>query len=350
MIRTGILGARGYSAGEALRWLVGHPEVELTCLMARVEEPEPVANSFAELRGLVEIPIAPIDLDVLAEKCDAVFLAVPHTTALEFAPRLVEAGIKVIDLSADFRFDAVATYEATYGFKHTDPELNARFAYALPALFADEIPGAAGLACPGCYPTASLLALAPLMSRPDEFDVERIVIDALSGVSGAGRKVDAAYLFVECNESARAYGVAGHRHRPEIEEKLGRLAEREIKVTFTPHLIPMNRGILATSTIALRRETTTDAALEIYREYYAGRSFVRVLPPGRMPATADVAHTNFCDLGVQVDAHSGVLIVSAAIDNLAKGASSQAIQAMNLLYGLPETLGLLPGSTRKSHV
>ncbi len=340
MKRIGIIGAKGYAAGEALRWLLRHPQVQVASLMARVESPEPVEKYFPSLRGRSPVPIEPMDLKSLATRCDAVFLSLPHTTSQEFAPALVEAGVKVIDLSADFRFDSVATFEQTYAVKHLAPELNAKFPYALPELFGNEIPGAVGLACPGCYPTTTILGIAPLMKRAELFDLDHIVVNALSGVSGAGRKAEERYSFVECNETVAAYSVGKHRHRPEIEEKLARLAGREIKMTFTTHLMPMNRGILATSTVPLKSKLSTDEAQKLFGEFYAGKPFVRVLPAGQTPQTADVAYTNFCDIGVTVDTHSGVLIVVAATDNLGKGAASQAIQAMNVLYGWDETTGL----------
>lgn len=349
MIRTGILGAKGYASGEALRWLLAHPEVELTCLMARVEAPEPVASYFPWARSLTDLPILPMDLDQMARLSDAVVLGLPHTAAQEYAPALLDNGVKVIDLSADFRFDSVATYEATYGVKHLAPQLVPKFPYALPELFAAEIPGASGLACPGCYPTATLLALAPLAKREEEFDLEGIVVNALSGVSGAGRKIEAEYLFAEVNESVSAYNVGRHRHRPEIEEKLARLRGQPVRLAFTTHLVPATRGILATCAIPLLKRLSTEEVHAIYREFYRDRPFVRLLPAGQTPSTGGVTNTNFCDLGVVVDRHSATLIIVSAIDNLAKGTASQAVQAMNILYGLPETLGLLPESTRRSH-
>jgi N-acetyl-gamma-glutamyl-phosphate reductase len=215
--------------------------------------------------------------------------------------------------------------------------------YALPELFRAQIPGAPGLANPGCYTTASILALAPLMAHGDLLDLDRIVVNALSGVSGAGRKPDDATHFPECNESVMAYKVASHRHRPEIEEKVSIFAGRPIRLTFTPHLIPMTRGILATCAIPLKDASLTVAqARQWFLDRYDLEPFVRVLPQGEFPATAAVALTNFCDIGVAVDAHSGMLIVISAIDNLVKGASGQAVQGMNALLGLPETMGLLP--------
>ena len=350
MIRIGIIGARGYTAGEALRWLIGHPEFEITCLMARVSDPEPVADYFPSLRNLLDVPISPLDLKVASAKCDAVLLCLPHTTAQEHAAALLESGLKVIDLSADFRFDSIPTFESTYGVSHLAPELNEKFPYALPELFGDEIAGAEALACPGCYPTATLLGLAPLLGRAEDFDLDRIVVNALSGVSGAGRKVEEAYLFTKCNENVSAYKVGEHRHRPEIEEKLSRLAGRDIRLTFTPHLIPVTRGILTTATVPMRRPATSESIGALYQKFYADHPFIRVLPAGRNPAIDAVAFTNFCDIGLTADSHSEALIIGSAIDNLGKGAAGQAVQAMNILFGFPETLGLLPGSLRQSAV
>lgn len=346
-LRVGILGAKGYAAGEAIRLLAGHPRAEIACLMARVDSPEPIARYFPALRGLVP-DIEPMDLASLAGRCDAVVLGLPHTTSQEYAPALVEAGACVVDLSADFRFDSVAAFERTYKVAHKAPALNGRFPYALPELFGDEIAGAPGLACPGCYPTATLLGLGPLARRPDRFDLDRVVVNALSGVSGAGRKSEERYSFVECAETVSAYSVGGHRHRPEIEEKLERLSGGSHRIVFTTHLLPIRRGMLATTTVPLKPgEETSGAELQsIFEEAYRGRPFVRVLPPGEQPAIAAVQGTNFCDLAVVYDAHARTAIVVTAIDNLTKGAAGQAIQAMNLRFGLEETAGLIPSGGR----
>ncbi len=346
MIRIGIVGAKGYTAGELLRLLGGHPEAEVTCLMARVEAAEPAHHHFPFLRGEGVPPIEPMDTSILPDRCDLVFLALPHTVAQDYMAGLLESGLKVIDLSADFRFDSIELFEKTYGVDHKAPEWNERIPYALPELFRRELEGAPALANPGCYTTASILALAPLMQHPDELELDRIVINAMSGVSGAGRKPSETTHFPECNESVKAYSVGKHRHRPEIEEKLTRLAGWQVALTFTPHLVPMTRGILATCTIPLRRDLTADEVLRWYLDKYAGEPFVRVLPLGELPATAAVMMTNYCDIGLAVDAHSGVLIVVSAIDNLVKGASGQAIQNMNIMFGLPETMGLI---ARRAH-
>jgi N-acetyl-gamma-glutamyl-phosphate reductase len=341
MVKAGIIGAKGYTARELLRLLPSHPEVELAFLMARVEAAEPVENHHPQARGIVTLPIEPMALDNLRERCDVVFLALPHTIAQEYAPGLIEQGILVVDLSADFRFDSVPTFERVYGTKHLAPELNSRFPYAQPELFREEIAGAPGLAIPGCYVTSALLALAPVVIRGESCDLSNIIVNSLSGVSGAGRTPAEAFHFPEANESAMAYKVGGHRHRPEIEEKLSRIAQTQIKVTFTPHLAPLNRGILSTVTVPLRRELTAADAHAWFEQLYAHEPFVRVLPAGQMPTIAAVAMTNCCDIGVAVDTHTGQLIVCSTIDNLTKGASGQAIQAMNARLGFPETMGLM---------
>jgi len=349
VIRVGILGARGYTAGEALRLLVNHPEVEITCLMARGEKPEPVEVAFPSLRGLLDIDVEPTDPEAMAARCDAVFLCLPHTTAQEFASVFLDAGVRIIDGSADFRFDSIEAYEAAYKVKHLAPQLNDRFPYALPELFADDLRDAPGAACPGCYPTAAILALAPLMGAGDLFEYDRVVIDAMTGVSGAGKGVNPDFMFVECNESIRPYNVGKHRHRPEIAEKLSRIAGGPVRVTFTPHLVPMTRGILATATVRTKKPVTTEELHERYRMFYNGKPFVRLLPSGALPSTGAVEKSNFCDIGVTVDEPAGNVIITSAIDNLTKGSTGQGVQVMNLMFGLPETLGLLPQAGRQVH-
>lgn len=341
MIRVGILGAKGYTAGELMRLLLDHPEARLEALMARVDEPEPVERYFPSLRGRVTQPIEPIDADALAARCDAVFLAMPHTVAQEYAPALIERGVRVIDLSADFRFESVELYETTYKVRHLAPELNARIPYGLPELWREQLKGSPAIANPGCHTITAILGLAPLMKHGDVLDLDRITINSMTGVSGGGRKPTDAFHFPECNESLKTYGVASHRHRPEIEEQLGRLRGKPLRVVFTPVLVPMTRGILSCSTVPMLQDVTTDEALAWYHETYGDEPFVRVLPKGEVPATAAVTLSNFCDIGVVADPHARALLVFSATDNLVKGASGQALQNMNLLFNLPETMGFM---------
>lgn len=341
MIRVGILGAKGYTAGELMRLFAFHPEARVECLMARVDAPEPVEQYFPFLRSVVKLPIEPIDLKALAARCDVVFLALPHTAAQAYMKGLLDSGLRVIDLSADFRFDSIGLFEATYGVTHQAPDLNAQIPYGLPELFRSELTGPRAIANPGCYTTASILALAPLMRRGDDLELDHIVINAMSGVTGAGRKPSDTTHFPECNESVAAYGVGKHRHRPEIEEKLSKVAGWPVALTFTPHLIPINRGILATCTIPMRRPVTTAEAHGWFVEAYGGEPFIRLLAPGVVPTSAGTYMTNFVDIGMVADARSETLIVISSIDNLTKGASGQAVQNMNIMYGLPETMGLI---------
>lgn len=341
MIKVGIIGAKGYTAGELLVHLSRHPEMTVTSLMARVDSPEPVEKYHPHLRGSLDLSIEPVGLDQLNDRCNSVFLALPHTIAHQYMPKLVEMGLKVIDLSADFRFDSVKLYESTYGIKHLAPELNSTIPYALPELFRDNITNARALACPGCYPTSVLLALAPLMSHENVLDLDHIVINSLSGISGAGRAPNDHFHFPNCNESVKAYEVGEHRHRPEIEEKLSCLASRPIRLTFTPHLVPVTRGIHTTISIRCKENPTTEQLGSWYASAYEQEIFVRTLPPDEMPTMAAVNGTNFCDICWKFDPHHQMLIICSSLDNLGKGASSQAIQSSNILHDLPETMGLL---------
>ena len=348
-IKVGILGAKGFASGEAIRLLLGHPEFEIGVLMGRVDAPEPVANYFPELRDAGDYQIVPMDLDALAADSDIIILGLPHMTAAEYAGQLSGAGVKLVDLSSDFRFDSLELYEKTYGLKHVEPKLLGKFAYALPELFGDAIPGAGGLACPGCYPTAALLGLAPLTRKAGSFDFETIVIDALTGVTGAGRKVVEENMFTQCHESLNPYAVGGHRHRPEIEEKLGSIGGCKVAITFTAHLVPINRGILSTATVRVREDVTAKELRDLYIDFYKDAPFVRLLPEGEWPSTAAVERSNYCDIAVTLDQRGDAVIINSTIDNLTKGTSGQAIQSMNLWYGFPETLGLLPSTGRMSH-
>jgi len=351
MIQVGILGARGYTGGELIRLLLNHPAVEITYLGSSEETGESIINYFPELRNRINLKLEKIDLNEINKRTDFVFLALPHKVSQEYAPELIKKGKKIVDLSADFRFRNVETYEKYYGITHIAKELNKKVPYGLPELFKDEIVEAVMVANPGCYTTAGILSFAPLM-KCNFVDKQSIIIDAKSGVSGAGRKYIRDYHFVECNESIKAYSIPVHRHRPEIEENLSALANENIRISFIPHLVPMNRGILSTGYINLTDEISINEVYKIYEDFYKDAKFLRVLPIGEFPTTNGVVYTNFCDIGIAIDKFDnpikqssknilGRIIIISAIDNLIKGASGQAIQNMNLMCGFNETEGLL---------
>jgi len=338
MVRVAVLGASGYTGVELLRLLCRHPEVEITAVTSRQQEGRPISESFPSLYGAVDLVCSAGDPLEVAAQADLVFTAVPHQTAMEVVPQLLEAGCKVVDLSADYRLRDVAVYEQWYQ-SHSSPELLSRAVYGLPELYREQVRVASLVANPGCYPTSVALALAPLL-RGGAVDTASLVIDSKSGTSGAGRGAKVGSLFCEVNEAFKAYGVAAHRHTPEIEQTLSQQCGRPVQVTFTPHLLPVNRGILSTCYATLTSSLDLAALQDLYREAYAAEPFVRVLPPGRYPDVAHVRGSNYCDIGVALDERTGRVIVIAAIDNLVKGASGQAIQNMNLMYGWAEETGL----------
>jgi N-acetyl-gamma-glutamyl-phosphate reductase len=333
-IKAAIVGASGYSGQELIRLLLRHPHVELTQFTSRQYAGKAVADVFPRFRGQVKAAFTEPDVNRI--DADAVFLALPHGLAAEFAPRLLQKGLKVLDLSADFRLKSAEAYKEFYEHDHPAPELLEKSVYGLPEIHRNEIRGAALVACPGCYPTSIILGIAPALKR-GLAKSDGIIVSSLSGVSGAGRKVADEFLFTECNESARAYSVPRHRHLGEIEQEVSLLAGTTVAITFTPHLIPLNRGIV--STIYLSLAGKADDALTVYRDFYEGEAFVRVTPS--LPDTKTVEMTNFCDISVRVDSHTNRLIVVSAIDNLTKGAAGQAVQCLNLVCGYEETTGLL---------
>ncbi len=337
MIDVSVIGASGYGGGEVVRLLLGHPEARLTHLVAETRAGEPYAEVFPNVRGLVNARTEPLDPAAVAADSDAVFLALPNGVAMGLVPQLGTRA-KVIDLGADFRFRSAVTYEQWYETPHSGEELLEEAAYGLPELHRARIRRARVVGNPGCYPTAALLAVAPLLSaglaRPDG-----IVIDAKSGVSGAGRGGGARTHFSEVNENVFAYGTPGHRHTAELEQEL-RAITPEASITFTPHLIPMTRGILATAYLRPARSVSRAEAEAVLREAYAGEPFVRVLDGETLPQTKATLGSNFADVAVRVDPRSGMIVAFAAIDNLVKGAAGQAVQNMNLMCGLPEELGL----------
>jgi N-acetyl-gamma-glutamyl-phosphate reductase len=329
----------GYGGGELARLLTQHPDVTLTYVTSGTYAAQPVEYALPGFAGRSDLVCEKFEAAAATDRCDVVFLAGEAGFAMQHAPALLAAGKKVIDLSADFRLRDPAVYTRWYKQEHNAVDWNERAAYGLPEMNKEAIVGAQVIANPGCYPTSAILALAPLLAHK-KIDPNAIIIDSLSGVSGAGRsKFGLDYHFSEVNESVRPYGVAGtHRHTPEIEQALTGVAGREIVVSFTPHLIPITRGILTTAYGNLTG--SGDDLHALYRDFYANAPFVIVLEPGRFPATKHVYGTNYCYIGLAVDPRTNRVTVVSAIDNLVKGAAGQAIQNMNIICGFEETAGL----------
>ncbi len=336
-ISVAVVGASGYAGAELLRLITLHPRFRLVAVTSEKSSGKPVAEVFPHLATRVPLVFEALEPEAVAKRADAVFLALPHSKSFEPVAACVGAKKKVVDLSADFRLKDAAQYERWYGTSHPYPPLLETAVYGLPELHREEIRRASLVASPGCYPTAAILQLAPLVSR-GLVQPGSIVIDAKSGVSGAGRSPSLPYHFPEAHESLEAYKIGTHRHIPEIEQEL------RVQVVFTPHLVPMNRGILSTAYCRLTQSMDRGGLLSLYREFFKGESFVRLGEGDRSANPRHVRGSNFCDLAVFQDARSGLVITTAALDNLVKGAAGQAIQAMNLMLGLPEELGLLgPG-------
>lgn len=339
MVKVAVIGASGYTGVELLRLLYRHPGVTVTAVTSEQSAGKPVSSVFPSLRGRYDGLLEPLDPLVLAEKADLVFTALPHQAAMRVVPAFLDAGLKVIDLSADYRLRDADVYAQWYE-PHTTPDLLAEAVYGLPECYRAAIRPARLVANPGCYPTSVILALSPLL-QAGLLEKDGIIVDAKSGTSGAGRSAKVDSLYCEVNESFKAYGVGGvHRHIPEIEQELSIQANGNVCLTFTPHLVPMDRGILSTIYAAPRTGVSAQELQQCLESYYVQEPFVRVLPPGQLPATGFVKGSNCCDIAVTIDKRSGRVIVVSAIDNLVKGASGQAVQNMNLLLGLPETTGL----------
>ena len=332
--KAAIVGASGYSGQELVRLLLRHPHVEVTQFTSRQYAGKAVADVFPRFRGRVAATFT--EPDAKGVDADVAFLALPHGVAVEYAPVLLKKGVKVLDLSADFRLKSAAVYKEFYEHDHAAPELLKKAVYGLPEIRREEIRGAALVACPGCYPTSIILGLAPALKN-GLVKSDTIIVNSLSGVSGAGRKVADEFLFTECNESARAYGIPKHRHLSEIEQELSLLAGTNVTISFAPHLIPLNRGIVSTIHVSLAKKA--DDALAVYQKFYKDERFVRVTTS--MPDTKNVEATNFCDISVRIDPRTNRLVVVSVIDNLTKGAAGQAVQCLNLVCGYEETTGLL---------
>ncbi len=339
MIKASIVGGTGYTGVELLRLLAIHPDVEVQAITSRSERGRSVAELFPSLRGHLALEFTEPSIDVLGSS-DVVFFATPHGVAQSMARDIVSRGIRVIDLSADFRLRDVSVWEQWYGQAHACPELIETAVYGLPEINRDAIAGAQMVSCPGCYPTSVILGFLPLL-RENIVDVDDLIANAASGVSGAGRGASVANLHAEVSDSFKAYGVAGHRHLPEIEQCLAALAGGPVNLTFVPHLLPIVRGIHATLYASMENRDVDQAALQnLYEDYYAGEPFVDVLPAGMLPQTRTVRGANVCRIAVARPLARNKIVVMSAIDNLVKGASGQAVQNLNLMFGLPETRGL----------
>ncbi|EXI65488.1 MAG: N-acetyl-gamma-glutamyl-phosphate reductase [Candidatus Accumulibacter adjunctus] len=335
MIRVGIVGGTGYTGVELLRLLARHPEVQIASITSRGDAGTDVAQMFPNLRGRLRLRFEdPAKANL--KSCDIVFFATPNGVAMEQAPALLDAGVRIIDLAADYRIRDVADWSRWYGMQHASPDWVDRAVYGLPEMNRAAIRNARLVANPGCYPTAVQLGFMPLLER-GLVDLDHLVADAKSGVSGAGRKAEVATLFAEASDNFKAYAVPGHRHLPEIRQGLSAMAGRPVGLTFVPHLTPMIRGIHATLYARIRAEADFQA---VFAERYRDEPFVDVLPAGSHPDTRSVRAANTCRLAVHRPQDGEILVVLAVIDNLVKGAAGQAVQNLNIMFGLPETVGL----------
>ncbi len=339
MLRIGIIGATGYTGGELLRLIFSHGETELTYVTSHSFAGKTLPEVHPHYLNILEPVCRSFSWEEAKEKTDLVFCALPHGDSMGAVPFLLDAGLKVVDLSADFRLTDAALYQQWYKKEHSAPQFLGKAVYGLPEIYKEEIKSTSFVANPGCYPTSVILGLAPLAARR-LVDWESLVVDTKSGTSGAGRVPSQALHFPECSENFRAYKVAGHQHTPEVEQELGKLAGQKVTMTFVPHLLPMIRGILSTIYLRLTVKMEEEEIRDIYKDYYRGEKFVRVLPAGILPETRNVYGSNFCDLACKWDQRTGRLIIISAIDNLVKGAAGQAIQNMNLMLGLKEEQGL----------
>lgn len=338
MIKVAVLGATGYAGIELVRLLSNHPEVSLEILGSQSFAGQKISEVYQNFEHILDKECEKLDLDKVKE-CDVAFTALPHGASKEVIPALLAQGVKVIDLSGDYRYDSAKVYEEWYGEPHSSPELLAESVYGLCELHRDKVKSARLIGNPGCYTTCSILGAAPLLASGIGND-KNIIIDAKSGVTGAGRGIALPYHFCECTENSKAYKIATHRHTSEIEQELSNIAGKEIMVSFTPHLIPQKRGILSTIYINLNKPCTTEEIVELYKEYYKDEFFVRVKDAGSLPETKHVAGSNFVDIGVVVDKRLNRAVVVSALDNIVKGAAGQAVQNMNLMFGLDEGTGL----------
>lgn len=339
MIKVGILGATGYAGIETVRLLTRHKEVQISRIVSHSYEGTKLSELYPNLRGICDLECTGLDVDDIAENCDMVFTALPHGASKEVIPELYKKGLYIIDLSGDFRYDDPAVYEKWYGEPHSDPELLEKAVYGLCELYPEKIKEARLIGNPGCYTTCSILALYPLVNSGFA-DNKSIIIDAKSGVTGAGRGANLPNLFCECTETMKAYKVATHRHTSEIEQELSHAAGEDIILSFTPHLVPLKRGILATSYINLNEDKSAEELVALYKKFYKDKQFVRVCEEGTLPELKHVVGSNYIGIGITVDKRLKRAIIVSCVDNLIKGAAGQAIQNMNIMFGFPEDMGL----------
>ncbi|CAN7718413.1 N-acetyl-gamma-glutamyl-phosphate reductase [Pseudoduganella sp. LjRoot289] len=338
MIKVGIVGGTGYTGVELLRLLAVHPQVQLTAITSRKEDGLPVADMYPSLRGRVNLAFsAPDKVDL--SQCDVVFFATPHGVAMEQAPALLKAGVKVIDLAADFRIKDQAVFEKTYKIPHTAPQLIEQAVYGLPELNREDVKGAKLIANPGCYPTTMQLGFVPLL-KAGIVDAGNLIADCKSGVSGAGRKAEIGTLFSEASDNFKAYGVSGHRHTPETVAQLQRFSSDKVRLIFTPHLVPMIRGMHSTLYARLNKDVTNEALQALFEDAYKDQPFVDVMPFGSHPETRSTRGANMLRLALHRPDNGDTVVVLVVQDNLVKGASGQAVQCMNLMFGLEEGMGL----------
>lgn len=336
MIRAAIFGVSGYAGQKLVEILLRHPEVEIVAGYVAPEEGNPgLAEVVPRAKKLINLACSfQPNWDQLEQKADIIFLALPHGVSMRFVPQLIKKGKKIIDFSADFRFREPSTYESFY-IKHLCPEFCKTAVYGLPELQRELIKKASLIANPGCYPTSVILGLLPLVK--ENIIQPEVIVDAKSGVSGAGRTPSPSLLFAECHENVRAYKIGEHRHAPEMEEILALAGGKNYQVTFVPHLVPINQGIFSTMYVTLKKTASAENLQNLYENFYAGEPFVRVMPYGQSPLTKNVFDSNFCDIGIKLVGKKS-LVVMSAIDNLIKGASGQAVQNMNIMFGFPETI------------
>jgi N-acetyl-gamma-glutamyl-phosphate reductase len=339
MIRAAVIGGTGYAGAELVRILLGHPHAELTMITSRQYAGQPFSDIYPAMAGIVNLTCQAFSEEAVCEAADVIFTALPHKASMGVVPGLIDRGKRAIDLSADFRFKDPALYEAWYESHQAKDLLIKTAVYGLPEIYFNDIQEASLVGNPGCYPTSVLLPLLPLIKAPF-VDPDSIVADSKSGTSGAGRSVSLATHFCEVNEAFKAYTVAEHRHNPEMDEILSLFAGHTIHITFTPHLVPMTRGMLTTIYVGLKEDVSTQDVGTHLDSFYADKPFVRICPMGRFPNTMYVRGTNYCDIGFHVAERTKRLVLISTIDNLVKGASGQAVQNMNIMFGLPETAGL----------